>query len=77
MSWCVEDGYTHGNGTRATRGNRMLMWDKYRSVLGVLIPNASQSECSGRTSRARKLGSCTDARIIEFELFSYRVGSEI
>jgi len=72
----VENGYTQGNGTRATRGNGILMWDRYRGVLGG-FDTASQSECLGRTSRVRKLGSCADARMIEFGLFSYEVGREI
>jgi hypothetical protein len=70
----VEDGYTQGNDIKAKRCNGMLMWDKYRRVL---IPSALQSECSGRASRARKLGSCPETRMIEFGLFSDQVGSEV
>ena len=43
---------------------------------GVLTPSALQSECSGRASRARKLGSCADTRMIEFGLFVSQVRHE-
>jgi len=68
----VEDCYAQGNDIGATRENGMLTLDKYRRVLGSF-----DAECvAGGASRARKVGSCPDARMVEFGLFSHQVGGE-